>query len=55
VPAGELGAWLRTPNPAFEGQTPIQVIERAQSNRIWRMIVQIDAESDCRNHASMKQ
>jgi Antitoxin Xre/MbcA/ParS C-terminal toxin-binding domain len=43
VPAPELGEWMRTPNPAFEGQTPIQVIERGEADRIWRMIIQIDS------------
>jgi DNA-binding transcriptional regulator YiaG len=43
VPPDRLGDWMRTPNPAFEGQTPIQVIERGESDRLWRMIVQIDA------------
>jgi DNA-binding transcriptional regulator YiaG len=43
MPPNELGVWMRTPNPAFEGQTPIQVIERGESDRLWRMIVQIDA------------
>jgi DNA-binding transcriptional regulator YiaG len=43
IPANKLGEWMRTPNPAFEGQTPIQVIERGESDRIWRMIFQIDA------------
>lgn len=43
IPANEVGEWLRTPNPAFEGQTPIQVIERGESDRIWRMIWQINA------------
>lgn len=43
VPSDHLGEWLRTPNPAFEGQSPIQIIERGESDRIWRMIFQIDA------------
>ncbi len=43
VPHGKLGEWLRSSNPAFEGQTPIQVIERGESDRLWRMIFQIDA------------
>ena len=30
--------WLRRPNRAFEGSTPLQVIERGESDRIWRMI-----------------
>lgn len=43
IPDGQLGEWLRTPNPAFEGQTPIQIIERGESDRIWQMIFQLDA------------
>lgn len=39
----ELGDWMRSSNPAFEGQTPIQVIERGESDRLWQMIFQIDA------------
>lgn len=43
IPPGGLGVWMRAPNPAFDGQTPIQVIERGESDRLWRMIVQIDS------------
>ncbi len=43
LPPGKVADWMRTPNPAFEGQTPIQVIERGESDRLWRMIVQIDS------------
>ena len=43
VPAEELGEWMRTSNPAFESQAPIQVIERGGADRVWRMIFQIDA------------
>ena len=43
LPPGQLGDWLRAPNSAFEGQTPLQVIERGESDRLWRMIIQIDA------------
>lgn len=43
IPAKELAEWLRSPNPAFEGQTPIHVIERGEADRIWQMIGQIDA------------
>jgi hypothetical protein len=38
VPASQIGPWLDTPNPAFEGSTPLQVIERNKSDRLWRMI-----------------
>jgi DNA-binding transcriptional regulator YiaG len=30
VPASQIGPWLDTPNPAFEGSTPLQVIERGE-------------------------
>lgn len=43
IPTDQVGTWMRTPNPAFEGQSPIQVIERGESDRLWRMIIQIDA------------
>ena len=43
LPPRSLGQWLKTPNLAFEGQTPMQVIERGESDRLWRMIFQIDA------------
>ena len=33
--------WLKTPNEAFEGSTPLQVIERGESDRLWRMIHEI--------------
>lgn len=35
---GEVAAWLQEPNEAFDGSTPLQVIERGESDRIWRMI-----------------
>jgi len=43
MPPESVGEWLRAPNPAFEGQPPIQVIERGESDRLWRMIFQINA------------
>jgi len=43
VPASQIGPWLDTPNPAFEASTPIQVIERGESDRIWRMIWELRA------------
>jgi DNA-binding transcriptional regulator YiaG len=38
VEAKAIGEWLKRPNPAFEGSTPLQVIERGETDRIWRMI-----------------
>ena len=34
----DVGRWLKQPNPAFDGSTPVQVIERGQTDRIWRML-----------------
>ena len=28
-------------NPSFEGSTPLQVIERGETDRLWRMIWQL--------------
>jgi len=34
----EIIAWLQEPNEAFDGSTPLQVIERGESDRLWQMI-----------------
>jgi hypothetical protein len=33
-----LGAWMGRPNQAFDGLKPIEVIERGEVDRIWRMV-----------------
>jgi transcriptional regulator with XRE-family HTH domain len=33
-----LGIWLQSPNAAFDGQKPIEVIDRGESDRLWSMI-----------------
>ena len=33
-----IGDWLRRPNKQFDGSTPLQVIERGETDRLWRMI-----------------
>jgi len=38
-----IGRWLKEPNPAFDGSTPLQVIERGETDRIWRMIYEVDS------------
>ena len=35
-------AWLKVPNPAFDPLTPIEVLERGQIDRIWRMIFEME-------------
>lgn len=33
-----LGKWLQSPNEAFDGLKPLEVIDRGESDRIWSMI-----------------
>lgn len=33
-----VGTWLNAPNDAFDGLKPIEVIERGEIDRIWRMV-----------------
>ena len=36
--SSKIGPWLKEPNAAFSDSTPLQVIERGETDRIWRMI-----------------
>ena len=38
IKAKAIGGWLQQPNQAFDGSTPLQVIERGETDRLWRMI-----------------
>ena len=38
IKAKAIGAWLQQPNQAFDGSTPLQVIERGETARLWQMI-----------------
>ena len=38
-----IGAWLKEPNPAFDGSTPLQVVERGEIDRIWRMVHELES------------
>jgi hypothetical protein len=33
-----VGEWLKTPNPAFSGLTPLEMIDRGEGDRLWEMI-----------------
>lgn len=35
--------WLQTPNDAFDGLKPLEIIERGHIDRIWRMIYQMES------------
>lgn len=43
VSPAAIGPWLKDPNPAFDGSTPLQVIERGESDRIWRMVYELES------------
>lgn len=36
-----LGAWFTTPNRAFEGLKPVEVIERGEIDRLWEMVYRL--------------
>lgn len=36
-----IGSWLTTPNHEFDGLKPLELIERGESFRIWRMIFRL--------------
>lgn len=38
-----VGAWLQAPNPAFAGLKPIEVVERGEMDRLWRMIFRVES------------
>jgi hypothetical protein len=39
----QVGRWLKAPNPAFDGSTPLQVVERGELDRIWRMLFDLES------------
>jgi transcriptional regulator with XRE-family HTH domain len=43
VVAEAIPSWLDTPNEAFEGLKPIEVIERGEIDRLWNMIFYLES------------
>jgi DNA-binding transcriptional regulator YiaG len=43
VAADVIPSWLDTPNEAFEGLKPLEVIERGEIDRLWNMIFYLDS------------
>jgi len=39
----QVGRWLTQPNFAFDGSTPLQVVERGELDRIWRMLYDLES------------
>jgi hypothetical protein len=38
-----IAEWLQAPNDAFGGLKPIEVVERGEIDRIWRMIYVLES------------
>jgi transcriptional regulator with XRE-family HTH domain len=38
-----VGRWLEEPNRAFRGLKPLEVVERGEVDRIWRMIFDLES------------
>jgi len=38
-----VGEWLDTPNDAFSGLKPLDLVERGELDRLWRMIFEIES------------
>ena len=43
VAADAIPAWLDTPNEAFDGLKPLEVIERGEIDRLWNMILYLES------------
>lgn len=39
----DVGRWLKAPNAALDGATPVQVIESGQTDRIWRLLYFVES------------
>lgn len=39
----QVAGWLQDPNSAFDGSTALQVIERGETDRLWRMIYALES------------
>ena len=39
----EVGRWLKSSNAAFDGSTPLQVVERGEADRLWRMLYELES------------
>jgi transcriptional regulator with XRE-family HTH domain len=43
VSAEVLPQWLETPNPSFDHLKPLEVIERGEIDRLWKMIFYLES------------
>jgi hypothetical protein len=43
IPGANIGLWLKEPNSTLDGSTPLQVVERGEADRIWRMLYELES------------
>ena len=43
IDADAIPRWLETPNPAFDGLKPLEVVERGEIDRLWKMIFYLES------------
>jgi transcriptional regulator with XRE-family HTH domain len=43
VKPSAIAAWLEEPNRAFRGLKPLEVVERGEIDRIWRMVFELES------------
>ena len=43
IPQDAIARWLDTPNPAFDDLKPIELVERGHTDRLWRMIYELES------------
>lgn len=39
----QIGRWIKSPNSAFDGSTPLQLVERGELDRVWRMLYDLES------------
>lgn len=39
----QVARWLVRPSPAFDGSTPMHIMERGEQDRLWRMLYAIES------------
>jgi hypothetical protein len=43
MPPAQVGRWLKSPNLAFDGSTPLQLVERGELDRLWRLLFDLES------------
>lgn len=43
IPVTQMADWLQTPNPAFDGRSPVKIMDDGETDLLWDMIYQTRA------------